>query len=188
MYVESGPGARASARADRYHRAMPGAGTRAVDAVRAAGVAHALHEYELPERTGRERDTRPSYGLDTAAALDVEPERLLKTLVALVDGSPVLAMVPVAAELDLGALAAAVRGRRAEMADPAQAEKLTGYQVGGISPLGVRRALPLVLDETAVLFDTVLCSAGRRGLQLELSPDDLIRLTNAQLAEIGRAR
>lgn len=159
-----------------------------MEVVRQAGVAHSLHEYELPERTGRERDLRPSYGLDTAAALGVDPERLLKTLVAMVDGAPVLAMVPVAMELDLGALAAAVKGRRAEMADAVAAEKLTGYQVGGISPLGTRRTLPVVLDETAVLYDTVLCSAGRRGLQLELTPGDLIRLTDARLAEISRPR
>jgi Cys-tRNA(Pro)/Cys-tRNA(Cys) deacylase len=159
-----------------------------VEAVRAAGVRHTLHEYDHPARTGRERDARPSYGLETAAALGIEPERLLKTLVTLVDGAPVLAMVPVATELDLGALAAVIGGRRAEMADPVQAEKLTGYQVGGISPLGSRRTLQVVVDETVVLFDTVLCSAGRRGLQLELAPADLVRLTRATLANIGRAR
>ena len=159
-----------------------------MEVVRQAGVAHILHEYELPERAGRDRGLRPSYGLDTAAALGVDPERLLKTLVVMVDGMPVLAMVPVASDADLGALAAAVNGRRAEMADPAAAEKLTGYQVGGISPLGTRRRLPVVLDDSAVLYDTVLCSAGRRGLQLELTPGDLIRLTGAQLAEISRPR
>jgi len=166
---------------------MPGLGTRAVELVRRAGVPHVLHEYTLPERTGRERDGRPSYGLDTAAVLGVDPERLFKTLVVTLDGEPAVAIVPVAHELDLGALATALGGRRAEMADPTEAERLTGYQVGGISPLGMRRTLPTVLDETAVLFDTILFSAGRRGLQLELAPDDLVRLTGARLAAIGRA-
>lgn len=141
---------------------MPSTGTRAVRALRAAGVAYALHEFALPQGAGSGRDARPSYGLDSAAALGVEPERLLKTLVALVDGSPVLAIVPVATELDLGALAAAVQGRRAEMADRVQAERLTGYLVGGISPLGCCRPLPVVVDESALLHKTILLSAGSR--------------------------
>lgn len=167
---------------------MPSLGTRAVDAIRRAGVAHTLHDYALPERHGRERDARPSYGLDTAAVLGVEPSRIFKTLVVMVDGEPWLAMVPAASELDLGALAAAAGGRKAVMADPLVAEKVTGYQVGGISPLGTRKELPTALDETAILFDTVLCSAGRRGLQVELAPDDLVGLTGARLAAIARAR
>ncbi len=169
-------------------RHMPSVGTRAVEAVRQSGVPHALHEYELPEKAGRERDARPAYGLETATVLGVDPERLFKTLVVLVDGTPWLAMVPVSRELDLGALAAVAGGRRAVLADPAVAEKLTGYQVGGISPLGTRRALPVVLDEEAVLFGSILCSAGRRGLQVELAPDDLVRLTDARLAAIARER
>lgn len=167
---------------------MPSVGTRAVETVRQSGVSHVLHEYELPEKTGRERDARPAYGLETAAVLGVDPERLFKTLVVLVDGSPWLAMVPVSRELDLGAFAVVAGGRRAELADPVVAEKLTGYQVGGISPLGTRRALPVALDEEAILHDAILCSAGRRGLQVELAPDDLVRLTGARLAAIARER
>jgi Cys-tRNA(Pro)/Cys-tRNA(Cys) deacylase len=167
---------------------MPSVGTRAVEAVRQSGVAYVLHEYELPEKAGRERDARPAYGLETAAVLGVDPGRIFKTLVVLVDGAPWLAMVPAARELDLGALAAVAGGRRAELADAAAAEKLTGYQVGGISPLGTRRTLPVALDEEAILFDTILCSAGRRGLQVELAPDDLARLTGARLAAIARGR
>lgn len=167
---------------------MPSHATRAIAAIRRAGIAHSLHDYDLPERTGRERDRRPAYGLEAAAAIGVDPERLFKTLVVLVDGDPWLVMVPAAHELDLGALAAALGGRRAEMADPALATRLTGYQVGGISPIGTRRPLPLAIDETAILFDRIVCSAGRRGLQVELAPGELVKLTRALLLPIGRPR
>jgi len=118
--------------------------------------------------------------------LDVPPERVFKTLLAKVDGRLVVAVVPVGGSLDLKALAAAVGGKRAEMAEAAEAERATGYVVGGISPLGQRKALPTVVDETASSFGTVLVSAGRRGLEVELAPGDLVRLTSARLAQIGR--
>ena len=130
----------------------------------------------------------PSYGLEAAEALGVAPERVFKTLLARVDGRLVVAVVPVSGSLDLKALAAAAGGKRAEMAEPAEAERSTGYVVGGISPLGQRRALPTIVDSTAAEHDEVLVSAGRRGLDVALAPADLVRLTRATLAPIGRDR
>ena len=161
-------------------------GTRALDEIRRAGLPHTVHEYEAPEPAGRARDARPSYGLDAAAALGVDPERIHKTLVAAVDGQLSVAVVPVSSELDLKALAAALGGRRAEMADPAAAERATGYVRGGISPIGQRRRLPTVVDAAALAWPTIFVSAGRRGLQVELAPSDLVRLTAATVAEIAR--
>ena len=111
---------------------------------------------------------------------------VLSTLVVVVDGALTVAVVPVATTLDLKALAAAVGGRKAAMADPADAERTTGYVRGGISPLGQRTRLPTVVDETAELWDTVVVSAGRRGLSVELAPVDLVRLTGAVLADVSR--
>ena len=121
-----------------------------------------------------------------AAALGVEPERMLKTLLASVDGALVCGVVPVSGSLDLKALATAVGGKRGAMAEPAAAERSTGYVVGGISPLGQRTRIPTAVDETAELFDTVYVSAGRRGLSVELAPADLVRLTGAVVADIAR--
>jgi Cys-tRNA(Pro)/Cys-tRNA(Cys) deacylase len=166
---------------------MAAKGTRATDELRRAGIAHRLVEYEPPERHGEARDERPQYGLDAAAALGVDPGRILKTLVADVDGRPACAIVPVDRTLDLKALADALGGRRAAMADPAAAEKATGYVVGGISPIAQRRRLPTVLDAGAGDHDLVLVSAGRRGLQIELAPADLVRATGAIVARIARA-
>ena len=159
---------------------------RAIDLVRRSGVQHGIHTYEPVERHGRERDARPSYGREAAAALGIEPGRVFKTLVANVDGALVLAVVPVDRELDLKALAGAVDGRRAEMAEAGLAERATGYVIGGISPLGSRRALPVVIDATAPAQARVFVSAGRRGLQLELAPADLVVLTGAIVAPIAR--
>ena len=136
---------------------MPAGGTPALDLIARAGVPHAVHEYEPPDRHGRDRDRRPNYGTDAAAALGVDPRLVHKTLAASVDGRLVLAVVPVDRELDLKRLADAVGGRRAVMADPAEAERATGYVVGGISPLGSRRALPVVLDAAALDLDSLLC-------------------------------
>jgi Cys-tRNA(Pro)/Cys-tRNA(Cys) deacylase len=127
-----------------------------------------------------------SYGLEAAAALGVEPARVFKTLLADVDGRLVVAVVPVSGSLDLKALAAAVGGKKAAMADPAAAERATGYVLGGISPLAQRKRLPTVVDATALTHDTVLVSGGRRGLDVELAPADLVRLTGATSAVIGR--
>ncbi len=140
------------------------------------GVVFTLHSYEA-EGSG-------SYGEEAAAALGVAPERMFKTLVAEVDGALTVGVVPVAGRLDLKALAAAVGGKRARMADPAAAERATGYVRGGISPLGQRRRLRTVVDSSASKHETVYVSAGRRGLQMELAPDDLVRLTRAGTAPI----
>jgi Cys-tRNA(Pro)/Cys-tRNA(Cys) deacylase len=160
--------------------------TRAVAELRRAGIGHAVHEYEAPAGAGSGSGARPSYGLAAAAALGVDPHRIFKTLIATVDGRLVVAVVPVAGELDLKSLADALGGRRAEMADAAAAERATGYVVGGISPIGQRRRLPTVVDTSAASHETILVSAGRRGLQVELAPADLVAVTTAVVAPIAR--
>jgi Cys-tRNA(Pro)/Cys-tRNA(Cys) deacylase len=155
------------------------AGTPAITVLRAERVAHMLHPYEVAADT-------PDYGRAVAEALGAAPERVFKTLVTEVDGALTVAVVPVTGELSLKALAAAVGARRAAMADRAAAERATGYVRGGISPLGQRRRLPAVVDSSAEGFDTIYVSAGRRGLQLELAPADLLRLTGATVAPIAR--
>jgi Cys-tRNA(Pro)/Cys-tRNA(Cys) deacylase len=164
---------------------VSGRGTRALEALRAAGVAHVVHEYGPVEAAGP-RDRRPHYGADAADALGVDPGRVLKTLITDVDGRLVAAVVPVAGELDLRALAAALGGRRAVLAGADEAERATGYVVGGISPFGSRRTLATVVDDAAISAPTVLVSAGRRGLQVEIAPADLVRVTGARLAPIAR--
>ncbi len=156
------------------------AATPAVRVLEKAGVAFSLHSYD-PEHPSDQ-----GYGEAAVAALGSDPRQVFKTLVARVDGTLTVALVPVAGTLDLKALAAAAGGRRAVMAEPADAERATGYVRGGISPLGQRRGLPTIVDESALGFATVLVSAGRRGLQVELPPTDLVRLTSARTAPIGR--
>jgi len=156
-----------------------GGGTPATVALTRAGVAFTTHSYEHdPAAT--------SFGMEAAEVLGLPHEQVFKTLLADVDGELVVAIVPVAGRLDLKALAAATGGKKAEMADPRLAERTTGYVVGGISPLGQRKRLRTVLDETAILHDTVYVSGGRRGLDLGLSPDDLLALTRATTADIAR--
>ena len=162
------------------------AGTPAIELVRRAGVEHRVHAYSPAERHGRARAARPNFGLEATAALGVEPDRIYKTLVANVDDRLVLAVVPVAAEQDLKRLADAVGGRRAALAEPAAAERATGSVIGGISPLAPRRTLPVVLDARAASQATIFVSAGRRGLQLELAPADLVRLCAAMEVHITR--
>ncbi|GGR72104.1 Cys-tRNA(Pro)/Cys-tRNA(Cys) deacylase [Streptomyces humidus] len=154
-------------------------GTPATVALTAAGVDFTLHAYDHDP-------SHPSYGEEAAEAMGVSPDRVFKTLVADVDGALTVAVVPVAGSLDLKALAAAVGGKRAAMADPALAERTTGYVRGGISPLGQRKRLPTVLDDSAKAHTTICVSAGRRGLEVELSPTDLAELTGAVSARIGR--
>ncbi len=165
---------------------MSGRGTPATDALRRAGVVFTTHEYER-DGGGRDRDRRPAYGMEAAAALGVDPARVFKTLVASVDARLVVGVVPVAAELDLKRLADAAGGRKATMAEPAAAERATGYVVGGISPLGQRRRLPTIVDASALEHERVLVSAGRRGLEIELDPRDLVRLTEARVAPCASA-
>jgi Cys-tRNA(Pro)/Cys-tRNA(Cys) deacylase len=150
--------------------------TPAIAAAEQAGIAFRTHAYEHDPKA-------ESYGLEAAEKLAVDPGRVFKTLVASVGGKLHVAVVPVAAQLDLKAL-----GKRAELAKPADAERATGYVTGGISPLGQRRPLPTVVDASALEHETVFVSAGRRGLELELDPRDLVRLTGASVAAIASAR
>lgn len=160
-------------------RRGPVGATPAIKALERAGVAHTVHPYDHDPGAA-------SFGLEAAEALGVPPARVFKTLLARADGRLVVGIVPVIAQLDLKALAAAVEARRATMADPADAERATGYVVGGISPLGQRRQHPTVLDESALAFPTVFVSGGRRGLDVELSPADLAAMTSAVTAPIRR--
>ncbi|MFH8341057.1 Cys-tRNA(Pro) deacylase [Streptomyces sp. AM6-12] len=164
--------------AKKSKKQQPG-GTPATVALSAAGVEFTVHAYEHDP-------AHPSYGEEAAEAMGVSPDRVFKTLVAEVDGSLVVGVVPVAGTLDLKALASAVGGKRAAMADPALAERTTGYVRGGISPLGQRKKLPTVLDDSALGHATICVSAGRRGLEVELAPGVLAELTGAVSAPIGR--
>ncbi|WP_329017364.1 Cys-tRNA(Pro) deacylase [Streptomyces sp. NBC_00690] len=155
-------------------------GTPATVALTAAGAEFVVHAYDHDPAAA-------SYGEEAARVMGVSPNRVFKTLVAEVDGELTVAVVPVAGQLDLKALAAAVGGKRAAMADPAAAERTTGYVRGGISPLGQRRRLRTVLDASASTHPTICVSAGRRGLEVELAPAALAELTSAVLAPIGRA-
>lgn len=153
-------------------------GTPATALLTQAEVSFTLHPYAHDPRA-------EAFGEEAAAALGVAPQRIFKTLIAAVDGKLVCGVVPVAGRLDLKALAAAVGGKRAEMAEAAAAARATGYVVGGISPLGQKTRLPVVVDSSAAGFDTVFVSAGKRGLQVELTPGDLLRLAPATLAPIA---
>jgi len=155
-------------------------GTRATDQLSKLGISYTVHRYQHDPR-------HPSYGQEASEALGVPPERVFKTLVADVDGQLTVAVVPVAGSLDLKALAGAVGGKKAVMADPAQAERASGYVTGGITAIGLRRALPVVVDESALRHPTVFCSAGQRGLEIELAPADLVTAAGAQTAPIARA-
>jgi Cys-tRNA(Pro)/Cys-tRNA(Cys) deacylase len=165
---------------------MSGRGTPASDAVRRARVAHTIHEFAHDDAPTK-GDRRTSWGLEAASALGVSPGRVFKTLVARVDDARlVVGVVPVDGELDLKALAAAAGGRRATLAEQAEAERATGYVVGGISPLGGRRRLITVVDPSALDPATIFVSGGRRGLDIELAGSDLVTLTGAIVAPIAR--
>ncbi|GAA4429765.1 Cys-tRNA(Pro) deacylase [Georgenia halophila] len=155
-------------------------GTPALRVLAEAGVPHDVRPYDHDPRAAE-------YGAEAAAALGVDRARVLKTLVASIDGTLAVAVVPVAGRLDLKALAAAVGGKRAEMADTGAAERATGYVVGGISPLGQRTTLPTVVAVSAMEHPTVFVSAGRRGVDVELAPADLVTLTGALVAPVGRS-
>ncbi|HWE61359.1 MAG TPA: Cys-tRNA(Pro) deacylase [Chloroflexota bacterium] len=159
-------------------RSMKRGATPAIVAAEHAGISFSVHEYEHDPNA-------PSFGLEAAQALGVPVERVFKTLVALIDGTRyVVAVIPVAERLSLKALAAAAGGKKAELAQPASAERITGYVVGGISPLGQRKLLPTFLDQSALPYQTIYVSAGRRGLDIELAPGDLMRLTKAGAASL----
>lgn len=160
-------------------KAKAAGGTPATVALTAAGVAYTAHPYTHDPRAA-------SYGLEAAEALGVEPARVFKTLLASLDGSLVVGIVPVSGQLDLKALARALGGSRAQMAEVAAAERSTGYVAGGISPFGQKRRLPTVLDDSALEHPTIFVSGGRRGLDLEVAPDDVVAATGAVTATIGR--
>lgn len=153
--------------------------TPAIRAAEKAEIRFVVHRYD------HDPDAE-SFGLEAAERLGLPPERVFKTLVAQVDGQRlVMAVVPVAAHLNLKKLAAVAGGKRADMAGPAAAERATGYVIGGISPLGGRKRLPTILDSSALGYDAIYVSAGQRGLQMELAPQDLIRLTGASAAPVA---
>lgn len=156
------------------------AGTPATVVLGKLGIAYTVHEYDHDPRA-------TSFGLEAAQALGLPVLSVFKTLVANVDMVPSVALVPVSCMLDLKALAVARGGRRADLVDPEAAQRLTGYVVGGISPLGQRKSLPTIVDESALLLDVMFVSGGRRGLDVGLAPADLIRATGAVTAAIARA-
>jgi Cys-tRNA(Pro)/Cys-tRNA(Cys) deacylase len=157
---------------------VAGRGTPATALLDKLGIAHSLHSYDHDPRRG-------SYGLEASEALGVAPERVFKTLVAEVDGALTVGVVPVAGQLDMKALAAAAGGKKAAMAEVAAAERATGYVAGGISPLGHRKRIAVVIDSSAMGHPTMFCSAGRRGLELEIAPADLVRAAGAVVAPIA---
>ena len=156
------------------------AATPAVDVLVGSSTAHRLHEYI--------HDPAASYGREAAESIGTEPDRVFKTLVTAFAGSLAVAVIPVTAELDLKAMACALGVKKVTMAQPAEAERATGYVVGGISPLGQKRRLSTIVDESAAAWPTVFVSGGQRGLELELAPADLVTLTGASLAPVARAR
>ncbi len=158
---------------------MGGQGTRATQRLTMLGIPFDVHSYRHDARAS-------SYGAEAATALGLAPESVFKTLIASVDGQLTVAVVPVTGQLNLKALAEAVGGKKAEMAQMAAAERATGYVAGGISPIAQRKPLPVVVDSSALELDKVFCSAGQRGLELELAPDDLILATGATVASIAR--
>lgn len=164
---------------------MGAQGTRAIDAARRAGVAHTVHEYAHDSRASLREGGR-GYALEAVEALGIEAARVFKTIVLSVDGRLAVAVVPADAEVDLKAVADALGGRRAAVAPPAEAERATGYVLGGISPLGTRRPLPTVLDASAAGYPTIHVSAGRRGLEIELAAADLVALTGGSMAPVAR--
>ncbi|MEW8027186.1 MAG: Cys-tRNA(Pro) deacylase [Candidatus Thiodiazotropha sp.] len=154
--------------------------TPAVNAVKKAGIRFQTHAYEHDS-------AHPSYGMEAAEKLAIPPERVFKTLVVRLDGRELaVAVVPVSSQLDLKAFAKAVSVKKVAMADAKQVERSTGYVVGGVSPLGQKRRLLTLIDRSAVDFSTLFVSAGRRGLEIELAPDDLLRLLDAQYTAIAK--
>ena len=168
-------------------KAAPAGGTPATSALERAGVAHTRHPYAHDARAVADGG---SYGMEAATALGLDPATVLKTLLVVLDGTPRpglgVAVLPVTHQLDLKATAQALGAKRASMADPRAAERSSGYVVGGISPIGQRTALPTVVDDSVVAQATVFVSGGRRGLDLGLSPADLVRLTGAVVAPVAR--
>ncbi len=164
---------------------MSAQGTRAIDTARRAGIAYSVHEYAHDARSSVREGGR-GYALEAVDALGIDAARVFKTIVVSVDGRLCLAVVPADTEVDLKAVADAMGGRKAAVAAAAEAEKATGYVLGGISPLGTRRQLPTVVDASAASFSTIHVSAGRRGLEIELAVADLVTLVHGALAPVAR--
>ena len=154
------------------------AGTPALVILQRAGVAHTVHTYEHDPAA-------ESFGMEAAQALGLDPACVFKTLLAEVDGAATVGIVPVTGQLDLKGLAAARGGRRARMMEVAAAERMTGYVAGGISPIGQRKTLPTVIDQSAESLPTMYVSGGQRGLDIGIAPEDLARLTSATYAPIA---
>jgi Cys-tRNA(Pro)/Cys-tRNA(Cys) deacylase len=152
--------------------------TPAIVTLEAAGVPFTLHEYDRG-------DSLHDFGREAADALGLDHDRVFKTLVVTADGGEAVAIVPVSCKLALKAVGAALGAKRVEMCDPTRAQRVTGYVVGGISPFGQKKALPTVIDETCELYDTVYVSGGKRGLDVEVSPGDLVAITGAVVADIA---
>jgi Cys-tRNA(Pro)/Cys-tRNA(Cys) deacylase len=152
-------------------------GTPATVALQKVSVAFTLHEHDYDPDAAR-------IGMQAAAALGVEPARLLKTLMARAGRDVVCVLVPYDREVSLKRLAAAAGAKDAAMLPAAEAERITGYRVGGISPFGQRRRVRVLIDETALAFAAVVANGGRRGLQIELAPHDLVRVLQAAAARL----
>lgn len=153
--------------------------TPATVALERAGIAFTAHVYQHDPR-------QASYGLEAAAVLGLSVDEVFKTLVVVVDGRPVVAVAPVSGSVNLKAVAAAAEGRQADLADAALAQRLTGYVVGGISPIGQKRRLPTFVDDTAQLLERIYVSGGRRGFDIGLAPSDLLAVTDGTYAAIAR--
>jgi Cys-tRNA(Pro)/Cys-tRNA(Cys) deacylase len=158
--------------------AAHGASTPALAQAQRAGVEHRIHSYE--------HEDSAAFGAEAARKLGVEAGRVFKTLMVSGHGGYALAVVPVPSQLDLKRAASAMGWKTASMADPRDAERRSGYVLGGISPLGQKTAVPLLLDESAAAYETVMVSGGRRGLEIELAPSDLLQLTGGKYAALAR--
>ena len=152
--------------------------TPAINELDAAGIAYTIHEYERA-------DSLHDFGLEAAVKLGLDPDQVFKTLLVTADGAQAVAIVPVSGKVALKAVGKALGAKRVEMCDPAVAERLTGYVRGGISPFGQKKRLPTVLDEMATVFDTIYVSGGKRGLDIGVAPDDLVRVLDADVADIA---
>ncbi len=146
-----------------------------------ARISHTLHPYD------HDPNSELSYGLEAAAAIGIDPAQVFKTLCIYADGALAMGVVPVDHQLDLKAIAHALGAKKAQMAPPADAERATGYVVGGISPLGGRKRLPLVLDESALSFEAIYVSGGRRGFDIGMAPADLVAVTHGSIAPIAKS-
>jgi Cys-tRNA(Pro)/Cys-tRNA(Cys) deacylase len=153
-------------------------GTPATVALEKAGIAFKLHEYDYDPNAER-------IGMQAAEALGVSPQRLLKTLMAKAGGQPVCVVIASDREVSLKKLAVAAGAKDASMLPAAEAERITGYHVGGISPLGQKKRLKVFIDAAAMAHPTIIFNGGRRGLQIEIPPGDLVKLLNATAAEIA---